>query len=133
MIANSRGATDPAAPDPGPTAAANALPNFSTHPSTLTLPPDPRLAARPIKLRERVENVTDRTIPGAVGELPIRVYTPAGCAPLPVVLHLHGGGWVGGGLNNEDDLCRSLASRSGALVVSRLPLGSGTPLSGGGE
>lgn len=108
----------PATPAPRQTTAVNALPYFSTHPATVALPPDPRLTAPPTKIGERVGEVTDRTIPGPGGPLPLRLYVPDGQGPFPVLLHLHGGGWVGGGLDNEDDLCRSLASRSGALVVS---------------
>ena len=62
--------------------------------------------------------MTERTIPGPEGSLSLRLYLPQEAGPFPVVLHLHGGGWVAGGLNNEDDLCRTLAARSGALVVS---------------
>jgi acetyl esterase len=97
---------------------ADALRYFSTYPPVATLPPDPRLMGRAPKLRETLAKVTDRIIPGPDGSLPLRVYTPNGASPFPVVVHLHGGGWVGGGLRNEDDLCRSLAARSGALVVS---------------
>src|SRR6188472_1045121 len=105
--------THPRAPEPPAV-----LPFFSTHPATQLLAPDPRLAARPTKLREPVGGVVERTIPGPGSRLPLRLYLPRGTGPFPIVLHLHGGGWVGGGLTNEDDLCRSLAARSGTLVVS---------------
>ena len=109
---------DLATPVPSAVTGTEARGYFSTHPAAQTLPPDPRFAARPPKLREPVAGVVDRTVPGPGGELLLRIYTPHGRGPFPVVLHFHGGGWVGGGLDNEDDLCRSLAHRSGALVAS---------------
>jgi acetyl esterase len=36
----------------------------------------------------------------------------------PAVLFLHGGGWVVGDLDGVDALCRALANRTGAVVVS---------------
>jgi acetyl esterase len=36
----------------------------------------------------------------------------------PAVLFLHGGGWVVGDLDGVDSLCRALANRTGAVVVS---------------
>jgi acetyl esterase len=63
-------------------------------------------------------SVVNRTVPGPAGEIPVRVYTPAGAAPLPVVVYFHGGGWVIGDLEVVDRPCRLLASVSGAIVVS---------------
>ncbi len=74
-------------------------------------------AAAP-KLNEPVGAVEDRTVPGPGGDLPVRVYAPAGRGPFPVLLYIHGGGWVIGSRDSHDDLCRSLCSRSGAAVVS---------------
>src|SRR5678809_246171 len=51
--------THPRAPEPPAV-----LPFFSTPPATLLLALDPRLAARPKKLREPVGGVVERTIPG---------------------------------------------------------------------
>jgi acetyl esterase len=48
----------------------------------------------------------------------MRVYTPRGTGPFPAILYLHGGGWVLGSLDENDDVCRSLAHRAGAVVVS---------------
>src|SRR5882757_3497320 len=65
-----------------------------------------------------VASVVNRTVPGPAGEIPVRVYTPAGTGPLPVVLFFHGGGWVIGDLEVVDRPCRQLASAAGAIVVS---------------
>jgi acetyl esterase len=65
-----------------------------------------------------VASVQDRTVPGPAGEIPVRVYTPAGEGPFPVVVYFHGGGWVIGDLEVVDQPCRQLASAAGAIVVS---------------
>ena len=68
---------------------------------------------------EAVAEIVDRTIPGPGGEIPVRIYTPAGgSAPRPCLLFFHGGGWVIGDISTTDSVCRVLANRSGAVVVS---------------
>jgi acetyl esterase len=51
-------------------------------------------------------------------DIPIRIYDPGGDAPKPLLLYIHGGGWVLGGLDSVDGLCRILAVESGCLVTS---------------
>lgn len=63
-------------------------------------------------------SVEDRTIPGPAGDLPIRVYTPAGDGPFPVIAFYHGGGWTIGSLESHDPLCRQLAGLTPAIVVA---------------
>jgi acetyl esterase len=65
-----------------------------------------------------VASVTDRTIPGPAGEIPVRIYTPAGKPPFPVLVYFHGGGWVIGSLESHDGTCRDLANGAGSIVVS---------------
>jgi len=67
---------------------------------------------------EAVARVESRTVPGPRGEIPVRVYTPEGRAPFPVLVYFHGGGWVIGSLETHDGLCRHLANAAGAVVVS---------------
>lgn len=62
--------------------------------------------------------IEDRRIPGPAGEIPVRIYTPEGAAPLPILVFLHGGGWVVGTLDGYDDVCRALARAVPAIVVS---------------
>ena len=66
---------------------------------------------------EPVAQVGDRTIPGAGGEIPIRVYGPS-TQPVPVLVWLHGGGWMVGSPDSHDALCRRLSNRAGCVVVS---------------
>ncbi len=63
--------------------------------------------------------VTDRTIPGPGGDLPVRVYRPASRGDgRPLVVNFHGGGFVFGELRLSDWLCSRVAVTVGAVVVS---------------
>lgn len=67
----------------------------------------------------RSVSVSDGTVAGAVGELPTRVYTPAGfAAPGPLLVFFHGGGFMSGSLSSHDSVCRMLADSASAKVVS---------------
>ena len=63
-------------------------------------------------------SVEDRTIPGPAGEIPIRVYTPLGDGPFPVVVFYHGGGFTIGSLTSHDPVARRICAETGALVVA---------------
>jgi acetyl esterase len=67
---------------------------------------------------EPVASVEDRVIPGPGGDIPVRIYTPEGTAPFPVVVYFHGGGWVIGSVEGSDATARALTNRSGCQVVS---------------
>src|SRR2546426_1366304 len=67
---------------------------------------------------EPVGRVEDRLIPGPAAEIPIRIYTPQGNGPFPVLVFLHTGAWVLGNLDNQDPLCRRITNRAGCIVVS---------------
>src|SRR5215468_7025750 len=64
--------------------------------------------------------VTDRTIPGPGGNLPVRLYRPkaAGEAKLPALVFAHGGGFVFGNLDSHDVLCAQLALEAGIAVLA---------------
>ena len=66
---------------------------------------------------EPVYEVADVKVPGPAGELPLRLYRPAGERPLPALLYFFGGGWVLGTIDTADGVSRSLANSSGALVA----------------
>src|SRR5206468_8141714 len=102
------------------------------YPPTMTLYPQARAA---IGAQEKVPLTVDRldevrqsivdALDTEVGEGPpvrssqdvdaggvrARLYVPDGTAVPPVVVYLHGGGWVMGGLDTHDALCRMLADR----------------------
>lgn len=67
---------------------------------------------------EPVANVRDSTFPGPAGDIPISIYTPAGAGPFPVVLYIHGGGWVIADRKVYDSSARALANAAGAIIVS---------------
>jgi len=80
---------------------------------------DWRLAIRAFASREPVRSVFAGAIPGPGGDLSIRAYVPAsGSEPRPVLLWLHGGGFVVGDLYSAGATCRALANRTGAVVVA---------------
>src|SRR3954464_9031832 len=64
--------------------------------------------------------VDDRwtTVPADVGDGPVRIVRPPDAAgTLPVILYMHGGGWVLGNADTHDRLVRELAVGTGAAVV----------------
>ena len=63
----------------------------------------------------RVEDVQIPTRDGTM--LPARLYAPSH-ARLPVLVYLHGGGFVVGGIATHDILCRVLARDAGIAVLS---------------
>ncbi|MDQ2967316.1 MAG: alpha/beta hydrolase [Actinomycetota bacterium] len=73
---------------------------------------------------EAVADADDRKINNAgsarplVGKNPIRVYTPIGDGPFPVLLYFHGGGFVIADLDVYDSSPRALANAMNAIVVS---------------
>ncbi|WP_406232028.1 alpha/beta hydrolase [Nocardia sp. NBC_01009] len=67
---------------------------------------------------EPIAQVEDRTIPGSSSRIPIRIYTPDGSGPFPVLVFFHGGGFMLGDLDTHDGLARSLANGAQCIVVS---------------
>ncbi len=66
----------------------------------------------------RVGAVDNRVIPGPGGDLPVRIYQPDTDGDHPLLVYFHGGGWVIGDLDTQDEFCRQLCAGSGAVVVS---------------
>lgn len=67
---------------------------------------------------EKVADVDNRSIDGPAGKIKIRIYTPAGAGPFPIVVYYHGGGWVIADLDTYDATPRALANAAKAIVVS---------------
>lgn len=82
---------------------------------------------------EPVAAVEDASADGPAGPIHLRVYRPGGDesdptssatssgpppGPPPILIWYHGGGWVVGDLDTSDTICRKLANRVGALVIS---------------
>lgn len=64
-------------------------------------------------------DIQDMVVPGGpLGQVPIRIVRPKGAqGTLPVILYLHGAGWVFGNSHTHDRLIRELAIRANAAVV----------------
>ena len=69
---------------------------------------------RPAPLMARSE---DRSY-GADPEQRLRIHVPPGDGPWPVVVYVHGGGFIGGDIEVVDEPARDLAVRVGAIVVT---------------
>jgi acetyl esterase len=64
-------------------------------------------------------DITDVTVPGGPnGDVAVRIVKPVGTSgPLPVVVFIHGAGWVFGDTGTHDRLIRELAVGANAAVV----------------
>ncbi|HTD05421.1 alpha/beta hydrolase [Undibacterium sp.] len=71
--------------------------------------------AKAAEPRLLIENLM---IPGPLGSIPVRLYSPQADAALPVVLYFHGGGFISGSLDDADIPARFIARNSAALVLS---------------
>src|SRR3954453_15954122 len=62
--------------------------------------------------------VAARTIDGPGGPLRLRIYTPPGEGPFPLLVFFHGSGFVLCSLDTHDGMCRNLCAGAGCIVVS---------------
>jgi acetyl esterase len=62
--------------------------------------------------------VRDVDTPLPHGRVKVRHYRPAGSAPLPAILYMHGGGFMLGDLDSSDSIAWGFAADTGAAVVS---------------
>jgi acetyl esterase len=65
-----------------------------------------------------IHSVTELTVPGAGGQIRVRLYRPSAARDLPLVVYFHGGGFVICTIEMYDDTCRMLANFSGCAVAS---------------
>jgi acetyl esterase len=65
-----------------------------------------------------VDRVEDVAMGGPAGPVALRIYQPGTPTPRPVLVYLHGGGWVVGDLDQVDVACRLMCQATGATVVS---------------
>lgn len=71
-------------------------------------------------LPEPVASVEHDFVPGPSADLPIRVYRPLspGYGPFAALVYFHGGGWIAANIEVSDTLSRSLANRTGCVVIA---------------
>jgi acetyl esterase len=67
-----------------------------------------------------LESINDVVIDGPACPLRLRVYTPqaADDARRPIILFIHGGAAIMGGIESYDGVCRRLATQADAILVS---------------
>ena len=64
-------------------------------------------------------SVQDFTIPGPLPTpIPVREYMPQSGNPAALVVYLHGGGFILGGLDSHDSICAEICDSTGYGVVA---------------
>lgn len=66
----------------------------------------------------RAYKIDNIVIEGKESSIPIRIYSPEGVGPYPVLVYFHGGGWVFGTLDEADHICSYISNKTPAIVVS---------------
>jgi acetyl esterase/lipase len=66
---------------------------------------------------EDVAEIREHRLPVDGGEIAVREFRPS-TETLPAVVYLHGGGWLVGGLDSHQAVCRALANATQAAVFS---------------
>jgi acetyl esterase len=89
-------------------------------PNHLVSPAQARInmKSRPRAAGPAVARIEDRLIPGPGVDIPVRLYTPTGSGPFPVLVWFHGGGWVVGDLDTADPTSRHLCVGASCVVIS---------------
>lgn len=97
---------------------ANKLPSLAT----MTAKEARRMRACPSPSAEKIaplSAITNTQFSARDGaQMPLRIYTPFGDGPFPVIIYYHGGGWVLNDLNTCHESCALLANKTKSIVVS---------------
>ena len=70
------------------------------------------------EVRPEVAKIVNTTVPGPTGDIPVRLLYPSEETNLPVIVYLHGGGWVVGSLETHATGMHLLALESGCVVAA---------------
>lgn len=85
-------------------------------------PDEARKASQVFRLlagkKDTLAHVTNVAIETQHASVPIRIYTPEGSGPFPVLIYFHGGGWVICDLDSHDQACRALAYHTPCMVIA---------------
>ncbi len=67
---------------------------------------------------EEVGSVLDTFIPGPTAYIPLRIITPINKTNSSAMVFFHGGGWVLSSVDHYDPVIRSLANKTGSIVIA---------------
>ena len=67
---------------------------------------------------EEVYSVENIFIAGETSYIPVRIYRPSNQKNLPALIYFHGGGWVLSTVDNYDSSLRSLANKTGCVIIA---------------
>jgi acetyl esterase len=92
---------------------------YSHLPSLADLPLEQLRSAIPVNPAPTpVDAVRDRSIAGPGGDLKLRIYRSGSSGALPLLLFMHGGGFVLGNLDSHDEMARILTANTGCVTVA---------------
>ena len=92
-------------------------------PATHTLPVDVARAQYEARIAlmapaAEIASVREQTIDGPGASVRIRIYTPRGTGPFPLLVFFHGSGFVLCSLDTHDGMCRNLCAGAECVVAS---------------
>jgi acetyl esterase len=67
---------------------------------------------------DAIGSAEDLALPAEGRRIRVRLYRPKGDGPFPLLVFLHGGGWVAGNLETHDNACRYLCNRTPCCVAA---------------
>ena len=67
---------------------------------------------------EEVGSILDTFIPGPTAYIPLRIITPINKTNSSAMVFFHGGGWVLSSVDHYDPVIRSLANKTGSIVIA---------------
>lgn len=76
------------------------------------------MESRPLAPGPELPEVQDLMVPSDEGNIPVRLFKPNTDGNLPLLIWMHGGGWVIGSVNSTDPTCRSIARDTPCAVIS---------------
>ncbi len=110
--------------DPQALALLKQMKDSGARPFETMTPAEARVAAVAFKdlggQPEGVAGIDQRFIPGPTADLPVWIYRPVrgGDRLMPGLVYFHGSGWVVGNIGVCDSFSRSLANRTGCVVIA---------------
>ncbi|MFJ8235992.1 alpha/beta hydrolase fold domain-containing protein [Ureibacillus sp. NPDC094379] len=74
---------------------------------------------RPLNTKTQMKTIENQMIKVRDGAyIKIRIYSPEGKGPFPIIIYYHGGGWVLNSIETCHESCQLLATKTHSIVVS---------------